>query len=294
MLKSTLKWALLLGSLLAVGPLVATLMMRVNDVDGGRAVTFLVNGDLTAALMTLAVLVGCVLTVGVVAARLFGLSTAMACAGFIVAWTASAQGNLESIVRRAVGGEDLPKLAVEGLLVTLAAGVAAALFGRISAAAHASAVKPSSDRSRGPLSLLVTGDTARENPVPILLASLAAGVIVSAIGVWLIALSGARNQTLAAAILGGIAAGAVNQVLSANRSFTLTPLVPILSIALLGLLAPLVVLGVEGQGANLVARIYDGTVLNLARPVSLDWAAGALIGVPLGMSWAGSAAKPTN
>jgi hypothetical protein len=290
MLKATLKWALILASLLALGPLVSRLMMNVRDVDGGRAVTFLVNGDLGAAMLTLGALVGCMLLVGVIAAKLFGWGTAVMCAGFIAAWTATGQGTLESIVRRAGGGGDLFKLGVEGLLLTVLAGLGAVLFGRVAAGPAGGASALPANHARARLSLLTEGDTSRDNPMPVILAGIGAGFIVAVIVVWLFALSGARNQTLASAIIAGMAAGGVNHAISAGRSFTLSVLVPILSLALLAMLAPVLVKFVEGP--RLLAKVYDGTVLNLARPVSLDWVAGALIGVPLGMSWANTSAKP--
>ncbi|HYE60397.1 MAG TPA: hypothetical protein VD997_00245 [Phycisphaerales bacterium] len=285
MLKATLKWALILACLLAVGPLVAELFTRVRDVDGGRAITILVNGNLGAALAAAGALALAVIVVGLVAAKLYTFGTAMACAGFVIAWGASAEGNLESIVRRAGDGQDLMMLAVEGLLVTLAAAAAAALFASAAPPLHTGQLQPA---TKGPLALLVRGDT-RDNPIPIIIAGLAAGVLVAAAGVWLFALSGARNQTLAAAIFAGIAAGAVSHAVTHGRSFTLTPVVPILSMAVLAFIAPVLVKTIEGQ--KLLAKVYDGSVLNLARPVSLDWAAGALIGVPLGISWAGSSGQ---
>jgi len=299
MLKATLKWALILASLLALGPVVSRLMMNVRDVDGGRAVTFLVNGDFTGALVVLAALVGSMLLVGLIGAKLFGLGTGLTCAGFVAAWTATAEGNLESIVRRAGGGEDLVKLGAEGLLLTVLAGVMAVVFGKVAAGAAGGAradggavmtVASSNARGRSPWGLFTDGDASRDNPLPVILIGLGAGLMVAVAVVWLLALSGARNQTLASAIGAGIAAGAVSHAVSAGRSYALSVLVPILSIAVLAFVAPIIVKSVEGQ--RLLARVYDGSVLNIARPVSLDWVAGALIGVPLGMSWANSSQKP--
>jgi hypothetical protein len=59
-----------------------------------------------------------------------------------------------------------------------------------------------------------------------------------------------------------------------------------LALAVLGLAGPLVAKGV--QGSRLVEATYAGELLALARPLSLDWAAGALLGVPLGLAWAGA------
>ena len=279
-LKTTLRWALILASLLAIGPLAAELVTRVRDVDGGRAVTLLIHGDLAAAALAALALTAAVLLVGLTAARFFSLGTAYFCAGAIIAWASSELGSLEAITRRAGSGKDLFTLGLEGLLVSLAAAAATLLFARAAGPGHQRTSDPWLQRA---LFAEPAPRTQGHHPA----AALAAAVLAAGIAVWFIALSGARTQTLAATITGGIAAGAVAHMLHAHRR--LTPLLPMLAMGVVALLGPVIAKFLEGD--RLMAHVYDGSVFSLARPISLDWAAGALIGVPLGMSWAGASAE---
>ena len=280
-LRATCRWVLILGSLLGVGPLTSELLSGLRDVDGGRAVTLLINGDVGGAVVATLVLVAAVLVVGSLGARFFSLGTGYFCAGAVLAWAGSALGSLEGIVRRAGSGKDLYVLGVEGLIVTVGAAGAVVWFARLAGGGtqgprgtwveRAVFAEPAPLKGRGP------------HPA----GALCAAVAAAGVAVWFIALSGDRTQTLAATITGGIASGAVAHLLHAHRRFT--PVMPILAVAVVALAGPVAAVFVEGD--RLVAHVYDGTVLGLARPVSLDWAAGALIGVPLGMSWAGASAE---
>jgi hypothetical protein len=285
-LRTTFKWVLVLGSMLAVGPAMAELLENVRDVDGGRAVTLFINGEPVTALLCALALIASVLLIGVVASRFYSAGTAMVCCGFVLAWGAAALGDLESIVRRAGDGRSLFMLAIEGFVVTLGGAGLCMLFSRIAAREHGG--KP----VRGPLwqRALFVGEAEKSNvPLQPLLTGLVVGVLAAAFFVWFTALSGARTQTLAAAFIAGIAAGAAAHLTNVGRGYQLSPVLPFLSLALLALIGPIAAYFVEGS--RLVAHVYDGSVLNLARPVSLDWAAGGLVGIPLGISWAGGTAE---
>ncbi len=291
MAKAILKWALIVGCLLAVGPLMARLLMDLRDPDGGRAVTLFINASTSRAAMYALAVLAAAFGVGVVGTRFFSLSTGMMCAGVVLAWASSSLGTLEEIVRRTGDGKTLPVLAVEGLFVTGVGALMAWTFTRVAArVARRSAVVEGGLPIRaaaGWMGAIAVGDADPRDHAPALAAAaLGAGVFVALIFVWLLALSGGQMQTLAAATAGAIAAGAVVQLMSASRPFAFTPVLPIFALAIVALLGPFITKFVEGS--HLLAHVYDGTVLNIARPLSLDWAAGALLGVPLGMSWGGA------
>jgi hypothetical protein len=277
--KATCRWVLILGSLLGVGPLAAEFMSGVRDVDGGRAVTLFINGGAGSALVATLVLVGAVMVVGSLGARFFSVGTGYFCAGAVLAWAGSALGSLEAIVRRAGSGKDLLLLGVEGLIVTVGAAAAVVWFARLHGDQRVKGGWVERAVFAGPAPLKGRG------PHPA--GAFVGAVVAVGVAVWFIALSGERTQTLAATIAGGVAAGAVAHLLHAHRP--LTPVLPTLAMGAVALLGPVVAQFVEGD--RLVAHVYDGSVLSLARPVSLDWAAGALIGVPLGLSWAGASAE---
>jgi len=55
-------------------------------------------------------------------------------------------------------------------------------------------------------------------------------------------------------------------------------------VCLTGVVAP-IVLGFGSTGVKLLLEANGGTISPLLRPMPLDWAAGALLGLPLGLSY---------
>ncbi|MBZ0173617.1 MAG: hypothetical protein K8E66_14640, partial [Phycisphaerales bacterium] len=64
----------------------------------------------------------------------------------------------------------------------------------------------------------------------------------------------------------------------------------VVGFAVLGLVGPLAAQFV--QGGSLITDLYAGRLLGVACPVTLDWIAGAFIGLPIGESWFYSMFKP--
>jgi hypothetical protein len=113
---------------------------------------------------------------------------------------------------------------------------------------------------------------------------LAAGVAALPI-VWLFAQSDLRGQTLAATVLGGVAAGLVGRMWSPHVQPILLPAGVCLAGTLAGWVAAMLL-------PDAIDRAYtsDG-VPGLLMPIPIDWAAGALFGAPIGFHWAGSFLK---
>lgn len=98
--------------------------------------------------------------------------------------------------------------------------------------------------------------------------------------VWLVAQSDFRGQTLAATVLGGIAAGLVGRLWSPNVQPVLLPVGVMLSGTLACWIAAMLL-------PDAVDRAYTtGDVPNLLLPTPVDWAAGAFCGVGIGFHWA--------
>jgi hypothetical protein len=114
----------------------------------------------------------------------------------------------------------------------------------------------------------------------------AVAAVAAGLAVFLIAVSGVKGQTFAAALIGALAAGAAAQTVASSKNFHVTPVTPILAIALVALAGPIIASVLHGP--RLIDAVYAGNVFALARPLSLDWAAGSVIGVPIGLGWAGS------
>ncbi len=117
---------------------------------------------------------------------------------------------------------------------------------------------------------------------PALAMAIPIAVVAGGIAAAFIAGSPLKGQAVAAAVVGGIAAGA------AIRLFDLHTPVPAMfvAIAALATLGPLS--GVVMAGSGVVSATYRGTLFPLAWILPLDWIAGGLLGIPLGVAWAAS------
>ncbi len=136
---------------------------------------------------------------------------------------------------------------------------------------------------------------------PTSMLAIGAATIAAGLVAWLMAFHGAKGQTLFAAFLGGIAAGAAAAIVSAGSSDSQddVPADPVLSaslgMVLLAVIAPLaavIIHGVPGSKA-LDSAIMTGNLFHLSHIGALDWAFGALMGVPVGLGWAGAHAQIT-
>jgi hypothetical protein len=116
----------------------------------------------------------------------------------------------------------------------------------------------------------------------------AAGLAVA----WVVAFDGLRGQALMAAVLGSIAAGAVSVLvvrsLSDEEGSAATPYAAAVVAAVAG---PLVGLVAPGP-AELSSAIVGGSLPGVLMVQPLDWAAGLLLGVPIGVGWIGALAGP--
>ena len=100
--------------------------------------------------------------------------------------------------------------------------------------------------------------------------------------VWLIAQSPMKGQVVIATTLGGVAAGLVGRLASP----TVQPVLLFPAVCVFGALGQWVTgLWLPSDPAALVAA---GQLPAIVLPLPIDYAAGALIGVPIGISWANS------
>jgi len=290
MIKPVLRWTLILASLFALGPAAGFMVDQLQDVDGGRAVTLLVNGSTSAGLLAGLVVLVAAAFAGVVGTYFFSLGTGMTCAGLIFAWGAWGLGTVNDIVQRAASGADFSRLALDGAAVSLAGLAMCAVFlviaeGRQHPSPTSPNASPTRKGLRGPLPLLLVPDVG-VNPVPALAASLLGSMVVGGVLVWLVAVSSARGQTLMAALVGGLGAAAAAHLIGSSMKAVVTPLVPFLALVFLAVIGP--VAGKLLHGDHLVEATYAEHLFALARPLSLDWPAGAMLGIPVGLGWAGA------
>ncbi|HYF16056.1 MAG TPA: hypothetical protein VD971_13385 [Phycisphaerales bacterium] len=281
MTKSILRTVYVLLVLLAVGPLSASLLAGLRDADGGNGVTILTGGRVGAGLAGLAVLALGALVAGAAGAKLFSAGMGFAGAGLVFAWGAWNLGTLEEVLRRTRQGKESTALAAEGLLAVLVAGVVMGVAWIIAERAQgrdkngAGGVGLIGVREKGSTGIAATALAAWA------LAACAAGVAAA-----IIAISAAKGQAVFAAFAGAIVAGIVAQTIGAAQHVKVSPLVPALAMAVPAVAGPLIAALVAQRGW--VPATFAGSDFPLGRVVGLDWSAGVLLGVPVGMGWAGA------
>lgn len=284
MLKSVLRWTFILTCLLVLGPIVYRATGALRDIDGGAATTLLINASPAKGLIIGGVCFVAAAIVGAVGAWFFSLGTGSACAGIILCWAAWGLGTIEDVVRRAGSSKDFTKLGIEGLAVMIV--TAMLLIGFMIIARKR---QPAADQRHMPSGAVALGAFSLDDnaqPIPAFGAAMIGAIVAAVLATMLIAVTFSRGQTLAACLTGAIAAGLVAQFIASGFKVTLTPLVPAIAVALLAAAGPFV--AQQMFGAQLTAAVYKNDFVGIARPISLDWAAGALLGVPVGIAWAGA------
>ncbi len=260
----------------------------VSAADGSAAPTLLTGASLGAALPALIVVTGCVLLAAAVAARLGDRHEAILNIGFVLAWLAWTGGRMEDAFRVTAGAGPLVWLAVEGLLMAglvLGACVVADRLSRRAGEAEGLSTSVAS----------VMGALRFKAGVPVMLVA----AVVGLASAWLFARYGGAGQGVGAAFLGGLIGGvfASQAYESLTKNEKQTPLgvtgimVPAMAGMLLaGVVGPLIGVASPGPG-RLVEGIARGTLPGWLLVSPASWAAGALVGVPAGVSLLRSAGK---
>lgn len=98
--------------------------------------------------------------------------------------------------------------------------------------------------------------------------------------VWLVVQTPAKGQALGGTILAGAAAGFVGRLLAPRTQPILLFATPVLA----GAVA--MVIGDVGAGSSIANAYVEGSLPHLSWPMPIDWAAGSLCGVAIGLGWA--------
>lgn len=264
---AVIRWSFYLAAFLLVGPLAGLMTGSVHGSDGGPAATALISGNLAVGLLAT---VGSLLLAsafGVAAAMAGGFRAGMTSAGIVVAWAAWRTASLDDLLRTPDSGPILWKLTAEGMLAGIAGVAIAWMLWRV--APKAETAQKAAQPEAGPLRVLSYA------PVAVIVGGAVAAVI---------AFSDLKGQTIAAATIGAIFGTAATRMLIASPMEFL----PMVGVAILAFASPAV--GAAWHGSNLAGAVYDGSVLGFVRPLPLDWVAGGLLGVPVGLSWGASLA----
>lgn len=274
MVQSLLRWILPLTGLLLVGPLewLCTSWLRLED--GSESATLLVSSTPVRGLVFGVLAIGLATLVGLAASRLINASYGLFSAGLTLAWAAWGTGTIDEIARRTQSGDFLPRLAIEGAVVGLLGLGSAWLIIR-------------AGRSH-PCSASDLHDPELPNPWPSRAKAFVACLLVAGVVGWLMAPESLKGQTFAAAA----AAGMLGAMIGKMTARTATPLVAFAVVAVLAFAGPVAAAAYYGTGSSLIRPVYDGSLLPIARIMPLDWLAGALVGIPIGLSWGVSMTEP--
>lgn len=289
------RWVYALGCVFVVGPLVLLIVAPLTDAMGGRGASFLTAGGGTgvSGVLGLASVGVASAAVGLVGARVFTFGVGAMGAGIVAAWGAWAAAPLDMIVRVTSDGAALPSLATEGALAALLGVMLLWILERVS---HGAQVRRgvamhdplNATRMHRKVERGVGGIVAVERGAStwaVLGASLAVSIAACVVGVWALAASTSKGQVIAAAIGGGIAAGLGTQLMTKSLRGSVSAIVPALGMMAVAIATPIVAGLVHDH--RLFAAATAGTLFAPARPLGLDWLAGILCGVPLGMAWGG-------
>ncbi|MBL8764229.1 MAG: hypothetical protein JNM07_08160 [Phycisphaerae bacterium] len=268
---SVLRWVFPLLGLFVVGPAVGWLASGLRASDGSPHFSLLTSVSPARALGTFALAFALAAGLGSAAARLVSRNTGLFSAGMVLAWASWPTGSIEGIIRRTQSVEPLRSLVFEGPIVGLLSLVTA---GVIIGAARARASAGGSD-ARGALARLRDPQT---------LFGIAAGVPVAGVVAWFIAQEPSKGQSIAAGALAALAAAAVARLAFAESH----ALAAFVAVAVLTAAGPLAASAAYGSDAALLRAAYADVLLPLARPLPIDWMAGAFLGTPIGLSWASS------
>ena len=118
---------------------------------------------------------------------------------------------------------------------------------------------------------------------PSSIAALLVGCAAGLAAAWLIARTDDKGQTIIAAIAAGIAAAAAGKLAGASMGDEPPIEIFFVSIALAAIVSPVAVLFMHGSSAE--NDLFAARLFAPAQIMPLDWAAGALIGVPIGARW---------
>lgn len=282
------RWSSRAVSLLVLGPAAAWAIGRVVGLDGSDDRTLLTGASLGAGLFAAAFVGLCTVLSAAVGARLADRHEGLLNAGFVLSWAAWTGGDLVEVFRLAPESGTLARLAGEGglmLVMVLAAMLAADRLCRRAAREEGLGLSPGD----------VMGAVKYKAGLPVLGVSLAAGMACA----WLFARYGGAGQGLGAAFLAGLGAGVLGSLVfqSVVKEDRAAPggstgiLVPaLIGVMLGGVVGPLVGLAVPGAG-RLMAGVAQGDLPGWVLVSPSGWMAGALLGVPAGISFLKSTSK---
>ena len=271
------RWTVLLVSLLVLGPVAGLLVATLRAPDGGaHASLFLNTSPAWGAVIGLLVF-ALAAAGGVPAARVGGVGHGYFCAGLVLAWAAWATGQIDRILHRAQSASTMYALTGEAVFVGALGLALGVLLLRISK----DPAPDSAGQDRTHHSHHVEPRSLWNNSTP---QALLIGAAVGGVIAWLVAQDTLKGQTFAAAAFAGMLGATAGRTSAPNASAVTF----VAAIMLLAIVSPIVATFMHAGDLGPARAAVAGRLFSLARPLPLDWVAGAFFGIPLGLSWAAS------
>lgn len=262
--------AILVGlSIVLVALLFATSVGPAQSMRGVAGPTLAMSASPFLATISIGAAFAMSIVVAGIAGRLVNAVVGLFILGCGVGLLAMRSGTVLDVV---FGGASLRGLAVEGFLWTILVAAAAFIVFRISGPLP-DAIEVDDPRVDGPL-----GTKA--------LVAQVAGVIAP-LCVWLMASSPAKGQAIGAVVVGSMLVGLVGRLLAPKSPPILLFAAPI-AFGSIGYLVASMTVG----AVPLDLAFVNGALSRLAYPMPIDYAAGSLAGVALGVGWSRSFLKP--
>jgi hypothetical protein len=272
---------IMLVALLLAGPVAWVLMRGLDDAQGGHGTSLVLS---SSPVMGVARGLGVVLisaAVGVISARMVSLQWAMWNSGVVLAWAASGLGSMTQIVQaRGEATGVLPMLAAEAALLAVMVVPLAMVIEKIAS---------------GTAQMGTRSEDEDDEPLGKRRALLAGAVVVAGAGVAVIAglamISNHVGQGVFAVIIGCMAGGVGASILrpaALHRAGGQKAIDgigwPIVAGAMLAGVGSLLAMHVMGPRAGrLTEAVLGVTLWGGGRITPMAWAAGALMGAPLGL-----------
>ncbi|MFI4917529.1 MAG: hypothetical protein ACIAS6_13610 [Phycisphaerales bacterium JB060] len=279
MVDATVRWILYIISLVVVGP-IAGMLMGLTDAPNGSTGTALVSSSPFTGVVAL--ILGSLLAaaIGGVAAWRCGLRPGLTCAGIVVTWMAGMSASTVSAIS-AAGSGPWGQLVAEGVVVALCLvviGIVLTLAAQHHTPAPGEHITPQSRQAM---------ETEKNLSLsPRLAAAVAIATAGGAAVAWVLAVTDLKGQVIATAAIAAVVIAVLTKLVDLKA-----PAIGALgAAALLAIVAPGYALATVDPGTALAAA-YAQALPGIVRITPLDWAAGALLGTPIGLAWAASIVK---
>lgn len=288
MRKAILYWVLAAVALLIAGPIAGTLVGNVRTAAGTMPTLISAGASPIMAWGAAAAALAIAGVIGLAGAIGINGSHAMNLAGLVLAWCACRSAPMDSVLRDLHSSSVPISMAFEALVVGALCVVGVLLIGKIdrnrpldSDQPHATHVLPD-----GGLRDLFT---------PNMLVATVVGLVVGGVLASLVAFEPLKGQTIFAAIVGGVGAGAAVNLVAASKAaphvrlpVAGVPALGVVAMCAAGIVAPIVAMVISGGGDGLIHQAFSGKLGGPGALAGFDWAAGAFLGVPVGVSWSSS------